>query len=141
MVFLGCYKWAVTRSWAVSPCDTLVKIYGKNCNNRTVCYVVGLAHSGKVRCFFPFGSLSEGWAVLFCSGFLPFSKVGILSYITRCPIITVFTVTPSWIMIRCTLTVVMIWTPKLIYSCQSYLHTGTPNMGFRICTTLYRTLV
>src|SRR5437588_8225857 len=45
--------------------------YRKNSNNRTVCYVVGVASSGKVWYFFVFLCLSEGLSTSFSLCFSP----------------------------------------------------------------------
>ena len=64
-----------------------------------MCYVVGLASSGKVWCFFTFTRLSEPLnsyfsAVLFAVFFAPFTKYGILDYIAHFSFILIFTVEP-----------------------------------------------
>jgi len=55
----------------------VAEAYRKNSNNRSVCYVVGVASSGKVWCFFCFFMFLKGAEQLrFCCILHPFSKVG-----------------------------------------------------------------
>jgi len=62
--------------------------YRKNSNNRSVCYVVGVASSGKVWYFFVFLCFSRGLSSsVFAAFFTPFLKWVILDYIAHRPII------------------------------------------------------
>ena len=56
----------------------------KNSNNRTVCYVVGVASSGKIWCFFLFYDSQASWGALFLLCFSPpFLKWVIFHYLAH----------------------------------------------------------
>ncbi|RPB01782.1 hypothetical protein L873DRAFT_1803039 [Choiromyces venosus 120613-1] len=76
------------------PVLEIISAYGKNSNNWTVCYVVGLSSRSKVKkfLFFLFCLGGGKGAVFLAVFFAPFREKGIFDYIAHCPIIRVFTV-------------------------------------------------